>query len=260
VFVDSHCHLEFPDLLREIDAVVDRARAAGVTRMVSIGTRISRMGEVIGLAERFDGVFATVGLHPEHVAEEGEALSLRTLVEASAHPKVVGVGETGLDLHHNPETRAAQIDAFRLHIQAARETGLPIVVHTREADDDMIAVLRDEAGRGGFIGLIHCFSSGRQLAEVALEIGFMISLSGILTFKSAEALRDVVRDLPLDRLLVETDSPYLAPTPHRGKRCEPAYVVRTAEELARVKGVPLATIAAETTANFDRLFTKAKNE
>jgi len=260
VFVDSHCHLEFPDLLREIDSVVERARAAGVTRMVSIGTRISRASEVIGLADRFDGVFATVGLHPEHVGEEGDALTLEALVRATHHPKVVGIGETGLDLHHNPETRASQIAAFRIHIQAARDTGLPLVVHTRDADDDMIAVLREETERGGFTGLIHCFSSGRRLAEVALDIGFMISLSGIITFKSAAALREVVRDLPLDRLLVETDSPYLAPTPHRGKRCEPAYVVRTAEELARVKGLPLAMIAAQTSANFDRLFTKAGSE
>lgn len=260
MLVDSHCHLEFPDLLSEIDAVVERARAQGVTRMVSIGTRVSRAVEVIGLAERFPGVYASVGLHPEHVADEGDALTLETLLRAADHPKVVGIGETGLDLHYQPETREAQIVAFRLHIQAARETGLPVIVHTRDADADTIAVLRDEVSRGGFTGLIHCFSSSVELAEFALGIGFMISLSGILTFRSAEALREIVRDLPLDRLLVETDSPYLAPTPHRGKRCEPAFVRRTAEELARVKNLPLATIAAETSANFERLFTKAKSE
>lgn len=260
MFVDSHCHLEFPDLAREIDAVVARAHAAGVTRMVSIGTRLSRSEEVVALARRFDGVFATVGLHPEHVAEEGVDLTLEDLIRRAADPKVVGIGETGLDLHYSPETRDAQIAAFRVHIQAARETGLPVVVHARDADADTIAVLRDELARGPFTGVIHCFSSGVELADFAVESGLYISFSGILTFKSAAPLRAIARDLPADRLLIETDSPYLAPTPHRGKRCEPAFVVRTAEELARARGVPPAEIAATTSANFDRLFTRAKSE
>jgi len=255
MLVDSHCHLDFPDFADELDQVVARARRAGVVRMVTICTHLSRFADVRAIAERFDDVYCSVGVHPHEAAEEGVD-DPAALIEAAAHPRVVAIGESGLDYYYEHSPRAAQRRSFRAHIAAARETGLPLVVHTRDADADTIEILTDEWRKGAFDAVIHCFSTGRQVAEAALNMGFFISLSGILTFKAAEGLREIVRDLPLDRLLVETDAPYLAPIPNRGKRNEPAYVVHTAARMAREKGVEKALLAARTTENFFRLFNK----
>jgi TatD DNase family protein len=257
MLVDSHCHLDFPDFAPELDAVVGRARAAGVATCVSIGTKLSNFPRVLAVAERFDDVWCSVGVHP-HEAKVEPLDGADILVGHAKHPKVVGIGETGLDYYYEHSPRDAQIANFRHHIAAARTTGLPLIVHTRDADDDTIAVLEDEMGKGAFTGLIHCFTGTRRLAESALALGFCISASGIATFKNSGAIRDVLKDVPRDRLLVETDAPYLAPVPHRGKRNEPAFVAHTAAMLAELAGAAPDEIAAATTENFFRLFSKTK--
>jgi TatD DNase family protein len=256
MLVDSHCHLDFDAFAPELDAVVRRAREAEVKTCVSIGVTLAKFPNVLAVAERFDDVWCSVGIHP-HEAKVEPLDSEAPLVERAGHPKVVGIGETGLDFYYGHSPREAQIANFRHHIAAARRTGLPLIVHTRDADDDTIAILRDEMGRGAFCGVIHCFTGGRRLAEAALKLGFCISASGITTFKNSGPLREIFKDLPEDRLLVETDAPYLAPVPHRGKRNEPAYVAHTAAMLAELRGVELAKLAHATTENFFRLFGKA---
>lgn len=259
VLIDSHCHLDFPDFGPEVEEVVARAHGAGVGLMLTISTKVSEFDRVRAVAERFPHVYCTVGIHPHEAASEPET-DTATLVEMAKHPKVVGIGETGLDYFYEHSPREAQQRNFRAHIAAARETGLPLVVHTRDADEDTGEILAEEMGKGAFPGLLHCFSSGPQLAEKALEIGLYISLSGILTFKNAVELRETAAKVPMDRLLVETDAPYLAPVPKRGKRNEPSFVVHTAEKLAEVKGVSAAALADATTANFLRLFSRVPAE
>lgn len=263
MLVDSHCHLDFPQFADELDAVVDRARTAGVGRLLTICTNLDRLQRNLELVERFDAVYLAAGIHP-HEAGGAEDLTVDRLVEIARHPKLIGIGETGLDFFYDNSPRAAQEACFRIHIQAARETGLPLIVHTRDADARTIGLLREGgAGEGGdkpLRGVIHCFSSSRQLAEDAVEFGFYVSLSGILTFKRSDELRAIVRDLPLDRLLVETDAPYLAPVPKRGKTNEPSYVVHTAQVMAAVKGVTMAEITQTTTGNFLALFNKVPPE
>jgi TatD DNase family protein len=256
MLVDSHCHLDFPEFAPELDAVVARARAAGVGTCVSIGTTLEKFPQVRAIAERFPDVWCSVGIHP-HEAETELLSDAAPLIALAQHPRVVGVGETGLDFYYNHSPRAPQIANFRAHIAAARELKLPLIVHTRDADDDTIAVLENEMGKGTFTGLIHCFTGTKRLADAALAIGFSISVSGIATFKKSDELRAVLKDVPLDRLLVETDAPYLAPMPHRGKRNEPAFVAHTAAMLAGLKGVSADELARVTTDNFFRLFTKA---
>lgn len=256
MIVDSHCHLDFPDFAAELDQVVARARAAGVGRLVTIGTRVRRAGEVRAIAERFDDVFCSVGTHPHNAGEEADVTLDELLAEAD-HPKVVAIGEAGLDYHYDTAPREAQQAGFRRHIEAARRTGLPLVIHAREADDDVAAILEEESGKGAFGFVLHCFTAGPDLARRAVTLGGYVSFSGILTFKSGAPLRDIARGLPADRLLVETDAPYLAPNPWRGKRNEPSYVVETARILAETRGVSTDEIAALTTANFFRLFSRA---
>ena len=257
MLVDSHCHLDFETFDADREDVFARARSAGVGALVTICTRLSRFDEVLALAAPRPNVFCSVGIHPHQVAEE-ERATVGRLVDLARHPKVVGIGETGLDYFYDRSPRDDQKASFRAHIHAARETGLPLIVHTRDADDDMAAMLTEEAEQGAFPGVLHCFSSGRALAEAALGLGFYISLSGIVTFRNAEDLRAIARDLSLDRLLVETDSPFLAPVPLRGKRNEPAFVVHTAEAVAAIKGVTPEALARTTTDNFQRLFAKAQ--
>jgi len=263
MLVDSHCHLDFPDFAEDLDDIVARAREAGIGRMVTICTRPSELDGNLAIAERFEEVFCAVGVHPHNAASE-EPATVARLAAIAGHRKVVGIGESGLDYHYDHSPREQQQASFRTHIRAARETGLPLVVHTRSADDDTIRILREEGGGPGghgggdkpLRGVIHCFSSGRELAENAVEMGFYVSLSGILTFNRSDDIRAIVRDLPLDRLLVETDAPYLAPVPKRGKRNEPAFVAHTAARLAEVKGIGAAEAAERTTANFFALFDK----
>ena len=256
MLVDSHCHLDFPEFAPELDAVVARARAAGVGRMVTICTRLSKFDQVLKVAERFDDICCTVGVHPHEAAkEQGEDIA--RIVAIARNPKVVGIGETGLDYYYEHSPRDRQAVSFRAHIEAARRTGLPLIVHTRDADDDMAAILAGEMAKGAFTGVLHCFSSTRQLAEKAVEMGLYISLSGIVTFKKADELRETAKAVPLDRLLVETDAPYLAPVPMRGKRNEPAFVAHTAAAVATLRGMSPAELARRTTENFFRLFTRA---
>jgi TatD DNase family protein len=256
MLVDSHCHLDFPEFAPELDDVVARAKEAGVGVCITIGTTLKGFERVRAIAERFSNVYCSVGIHP-HEAKVEPLSDAAPLLERAAHPKVVGIGETGLDYYYGHSPREAQIANFRAHIAAARETGLPLIVHTRDAEDDTIAVLEDEIGNGAFTGLIHCFTGTPRLAEAALALGFYISASGIATFKKSDALRDTLKAVPLERLLVETDAPYLAPMPYRGKRNEPAYVANTAAVLAEVKGVAADALADATTDNFFRLFTRA---
>lgn len=257
MLVDSHCHLDFPDFAGELDDVLARARDAGISHMVTICTHLSKFEAVRAIAERYENVFCSVGIHPHEAGSERE-VSVAELVELAAHPKVVGIGETGLDFYYEHSPRDVQERQFRTHVRAARETGLPLIVHTREADDETVRVMHEEYAAGGpFPGLIHCFSGGRRLAEQALEMGFYISFSGIVTFKKAEELREVAAMVPRDRLLVETDSPYLAPAPNRGKRNEPAFTAFTAATVAECQGAGRDEIAEATTANFFRLFSKA---
>ncbi len=255
--VDSHCHLDFPELSGDADGVVSRARTAGVGHMLTIGTKITKFDGVLAMAERFDNVSCSVGIHP-HEAGVEPAMDVDKLTGLAEHPKVVAFGETGLDFFYEHSPRADQDRSFRVHIAAARESELPIIIHTRDADPETAAILDEEMGKGAFTGVIHCFSSGADLAAKALEHGLYISFSGIVTFKKAEALREVAKTVPLDRILVETDSPYLAPVPHRGKTNEPAYVAHTARVVADLKGISPEDLAAQTTANFFRLFSKAK--
>jgi TatD DNase family protein len=258
ILVDSHCHLDYyKEEDGELDAVVSRARAAGVATMVTIGTRISEFERVRQIAERYDDIYCTVGIHPHEAASE-PAVNVERLVELTKHPKVIGIGETGLDFYYDHSPRDRQIEVFRTHIAAAREAGLPLIVHSRGADAETAEILQSGASGGVLSGLIHCFSTTRQLSDKALKIGFLISLSGILTFKNAAELREIAQEIPIDRLLVETDAPYLAPVPHRGKRNEPAFVAHTANHLAELRGMAPADLAAATTANFFRLFTKVR--
>jgi TatD DNase family protein len=255
MLVDSHCHLDFPDYAGNVESVVARAQANGVGVCLSIGTELSRFPGVKKVAEQFPDVWCSVGVHP-HEAEK-ELLSDPTpLLAETGHPKVVGIGETGLDYYYEHALREAQKKNFRAHIEAGRTAGLPVIVHTRDADDDTIALLEEEMARAPFTGLIHCFTGTQKLADAALKLGLYISVSGIATFKNSSALRDVIKTVPLDRLLVETDAPFLAPMPHRGKTNEPAFVVHTAKLLAELKGVSESELAAATTENFFRLFTK----
>jgi TatD DNase family protein len=256
MLVDSHCHLDFPEFAPQLDAVVTRAQDAGVAVCVTIGTRLSGFERVHEIAERFPNVYCSVGIHP-HDAEKEPLPDASPLIERSQRAKVVGIGETGLDYYYEHAPRQAQIANFRAHIAAARETKLPLIVHTRDADDDTITVLREEMGNGAFTGVIHCFTGTRRLAEAALELGFFISASGIATFKKSDELRAVLRDVPADRLLVETDAPFLAPMPLRGKTNEPAFVAHTAAAMASLKGVSTVEFAQTTTDNFFRLFTRS---
>ena len=255
MLVDSHCHLDFPDFADELDEVVARGRAAGIGMMLTIGTSLSKFDGVLAIAERFDDIYCSVGVHPHQAGEEGQAAP-DALVSLAGHPKVVGIGETGLDYFYDKSPRPAQQANFRTHIEAARRTGLPLIVHSRDADREMAEILAEEQATGSYTGVMHCFSSGPELAEKALELGFYISLSGILTFNTAEGLREIAKTVPLDRLLVETDAPFLAPVPHRGHRNEPAYVTETAARLADLKDISVDELAAATTANFQRLFAK----
>jgi TatD DNase family protein len=255
MLIDTHCHLDFPTLSDDLSGVLARAAAAGVGRMITISTHVAKSDVYRALAERHDEVFFTVGTHP-HYADQGPDFTAEQIAELTEHPKCVGVGEAGLDYHYDKSPRAAQAKGLRTHIAAARMTQLPLVIHARAADDDMIAILEEEFAQGAFPAVLHCFSSGPELARRGLELGFYLSMSGILTFRASEELRDIARAAPLDRLLVETDAPYLAPVPHRGKRNEPAFVRHTAEVLAALKGVPPDVLAAATTANAERLFTR----
>jgi TatD DNase family protein len=253
MLVDSHCHLDFPDFGTERGAVIDRARAAGVDTMLTICTRLDEFDGVRAIAESYDGVWCSVGAHPHEAADHGGLLS-EQLVALASHPKVVGIGETGLDFHYDLSPRDIQDRVFRAHIAASQASGLPLIIHAREADPEIAQILAKERPPPG---VLHCFSSGRALAEEALELGFYISISGIVTFRNAEQLRAIVRDLPLDRVLVETDSPYLAPVPYRGKRNEPAFVAATATAVAMLKGIDPEELAKVTRENFFRLFAKA---
>ena len=259
MLVDSHCHLDFPDFDGDREEVLARAATAGVARMVTISTRVKRFEEVRTLAERWPELYCSVGTHPHNAAEELD-VSVNDLVRLSKHPKVVAIGEAGLDYHYENAPREAQAEGFRRHIAAARETQLPIVIHARDADADVASILEEEMGKGAFPGILHCFSSGRALARTGVELGLYVSFSGILTFNRTEELRAIARDVPADRLLVETDAPYLAPAPRRGKRNEPAFVAETARVLAEVRGVSVKEIASVTTDNFFRLFRKASRD
>jgi TatD DNase family protein len=254
MLVDSHCHLDFPDFAAEREAIIARARTAGVETMLTICTRLDEFDGVRAIAEAHDGIWCSVGAHP-HEAKDHATLAPQDLVGLIGHPKVVGIGETGLDFHYDLSPRDIQERVFRAHIAASRETGLPLVVHAREADDAVARILAEERPPPG---VMHCFSSGRALAEATLALGFYISISGIVTFRNADELRAIVRDLPLDRLLVETDAPYLAPVPYRGKRDEPAFVAATAAAVAALKGLEPQDLADITSANFFRLFGKAR--
>ena len=255
MLIDTHCHLDFPDFAPELDEVVARAQAAGVERMVTISTRVARHAVYEALSARFACVWHTVGTHPHQAGAEPDVPAAR-LVELSRHPRCVAIGEAGLDYHYDFSPRDVQRQVFLTHIAAARETGLPLVIHAREADEDMIDILTREHGRGAFGAILHCFSSGAELARVGVELGFHLSFSGMLTFKRSDDLRAVAAAAPLDRLLVETDAPYLAPDKWRGKRNEPAYVARTAEMLAEVHGVSTERMAQITSANARRVFAK----
>jgi TatD DNase family protein len=253
--IDSHCHLDFPDFAEELDAVVARARAAGIERMVTISTRVKKHAQVLAIAERFPDVFCSVGTHPHNAGEELD-ITAEELVRLSKHPKVVAIGEAGLDYRYDFSPREAQERGFRTHIAAARSTGLPLVIHAREADDDVARILEEEMEKGAFSAVLHCFTGSHDLALRAVALGHYVSFTGILTFKASDALRAIAAELPPDRIFVETDAPYLAPGRLRGKRNEPAYVVETAKTLAEVRGVSFEQIARQTTDNFFRLFHK----
>jgi TatD DNase family protein len=257
VLVDSHCHLDFPGLAEERDAVLGRARAAGVGAIQTIGTRLGTFEQVVAIAEANDGVYCSVGVHPHRAAKEPLDEPAQLLAWAE-HPKVIGIGESGLDYYYDHSPRDVQAAVFQLHIEAARQSGLPLIVHTRDADRDTADLLRAAMAEAPFTGVIHCYSSSPELGLAAVEMGLYLGLGGILTFKKSEQLRGTVRELPLERLLLETDAPYLAPEPFRGRRNEPAYVTHVAATLAEVRGLALAEIETATTDNFFRLFTKAQ--
>jgi TatD DNase family protein len=259
MLVDSHCHLDFPDFAAELDAVVARARAAGIGRMVTICTRVRKHAQVLAVAEKYPEIFCSVGTHPHNAHEELD-IDAKELIALTKNPKVVAIGEAGLDYHYDNSPRAAQAQGLRQHIAAARETGLPLVIHSRDCDADMARILEDETGKGAFPAVLHCFTGGRDLAFKAIELGHYVSFTGILTFKNSQGLRDIAAALPADRILVETDAPYLAPLPYRGKRNEPAYVVETAKVLAQTRGVTAEEIARATTENFFRLFNKVPRD
>ena len=257
MLVDSHCHLNYKGLVEDQPAVLARARARGVTTMLNISTREREWGDVIATAEREPDVWASVGIHP-HEADEHPAVDCARLVEMARHPRVVAIGESGLDYHYDHSDRAQQRTSFRAHIAASRETGLPLIVHTRDAEADTAAILADEMGKGAYPGVIHCFTASAEFAETALALGLYISISGIVTFKNAKDLQAVAATLPADRLLVETDAPFLAPVPHRGKPGEPAFVADTAAFLATLRGEDAEVLRERTSANFFRLFSKAR--
>lgn len=256
MLVDSHCHLDHPDFAARVPDVLERARAAGVARMVTISTHVGRFDVYRALAETNEAVFFTIGTHPHHAAEEPDVPASR-IAALSAHPRCVGIGEAGLDYHYTFSSPEVQQRVFRTHIAAARESGLPLVIHARDADEDMIGILGEEMGRGRFEAVLHCFSSGARLADVGVALGLYVSFSGIVTFKKSDELRRIASRVPRDRILVETDAPYLAPVPHRGHSNEPAYVAHTARVLAETVGLSPEELAALTTANFHRLFAKA---
>jgi TatD DNase family protein len=255
MLIDSHCHLDFPDFSAELDAVVARAEQAGIARLVTISTRVARHAGIVAIAERFPQVYCSVGTHPHNAHEELD-LTADDLVARTAHPKVVAIGEAGLDYHYDNSPRDAQERGFRNHIAAARSTGLPLVIHSRDADADMARILEEESGRGPFPAVLHCFTGSRDLAERAVALGHYVSFTGILTFKKSDELRAIAAALPAERILVETDAPYLAPGRHRGKRNEPAFVVETAQVLAQARGVSFDEIGRQTSENFFRLFHK----
>ncbi len=255
MLIDSHCHLNYKGLIDDQQNVLERARGAGIGLMLNIATRESEWDDVLGTALREPDVWATVGIHP-HEADDHGHVDTAKLVERAAHPRIVGIGETGLDYYYDHSDRDRQRRSFRAHIAAARETGLPLIVHTREAEEDTIAIMREEMEQGAYRGVIHCFTASGAFADQAMELGFYISISGIVTFKSARDLQETAARLPTDRLLVETDSPFLAPVPHRGRPCEPAFVADTARFLATLRGESVEALAAATTANFHRLFAK----
>lgn len=257
MLVDHHCHLDFPEFADDLAGIVARAKKAGVGTMVTISTRIRKFDQVRAVAERFDDVYCSVGTHP-HNADEELDIPASEIVRLSKHPKVVAIGEAGLDYYYKHATPAGQAEGFRNHIAAARETGLPLEIHTREADADTLAILEDEHAKGAFPAVLHCYTGGRDLALRAVDLGLYVSFSGVISFKKTEPLQEIARAVPLDRILVETDAPFLAPVPQRGKTNEPAYVVHTAAALARLRGVSEAEIARVTTDNFFRLYTKAK--
>lgn len=257
MLIDSHCHLNYKGLIEDQRNVLERARAAGVGLMLNIATRESEWDAVLGTALHESDVWATVGIHP-HEADEHPHIDTAKLVERAAHPRVVGIGETGLDYYYDHSDRDRQQKSFRAHIAAARETGLPIVVHTRDAEEDTLAILRDEMGKGTYSGVIHCFTASGAFADAAMALGLYISISGIVTFKNAKDLQETATRLPLDKLLVETDSPFLAPVPHRGKPCEPAFVADTARFLATLRGESIEQLTEATSANFLTLFSKVE--
>lgn len=257
MLVDSHCHLDFPDFAEDFDGVLSRAEDADIESILTICTHVTKFGQIRAIAEAHDHIWCSVGIHP-HEAESEPPVTGAELAELSAHPKCIGIGETGLDYFYGHSPKAEQQRNFRAHIEASQDTGLPLIVHARDADDDTIHILRETMTDGAFPGVIHCFTAGPELARVAVELGLYISISGIVTFKKAEDLRSTIADIPLDRLLVETDAPYLAPMPNRGKRNEPSFVQYTAAKVAEVKGVTPDDLARITTDNFYRLFSKAR--
>ncbi|GHA11900.1 LuxR family transcriptional regulator [Devosia pacifica] len=256
MLIDSHCHLDFDVLAEDIEGVLQRANDAGVDGMVTISTRVRNFSTYAALAERYENVWCSVGTHPHNAHEELD-VTVDELVRLSAHPRCVAIGEAGLDYHYDMSPREAQAEGFRNHISAARQTGLPLVIHSRQADEDMAEILEEETGKGAFPFILHCFSSGAELARRGLALGGYVSFSGIVTFRNAEEIREVARFVPEDRFLIETDAPYLAPVPHRGKSNEPAFVRHTAEHLAEARGVDLEAIGSQSTENFFRLFGKA---
>lgn len=253
---DSHCHLDFPDFADELPQIVERATAAGVSRMVTICTRLPAEPAVRAIAEQFAPIYYAAGTHPMSAAKE-QLASVEELVGIATHPKLIGIGESGLDYHYTADSKARQIDSLLVHIEAARQTRLPLIIHARDADQDMADILTKEYAAGAFTCVMHCFTSGRELAETALDLGFYLSMSGITAFPKSSELREIFAAAPPDRVLVETDAPYLAPPPNRGKRNEPAFVVNTARVGAEVFGMGYADFAAQTEANFERLFKKA---
>jgi len=255
MLIDSHCHLDFPDFAEDLDGIVARAAEAGIGRILTISTRVRRLDALLAIAERFPQVYCSVGTHP-HQADEEDGISASELIELSKHPRVVAFGEAGLDYFYQHGSRQAQERGFRTHIAAARATGLPLVIHTRDADDDCGRILEEEMAKGPFGAVLHCYTGGRELAMKAISLGLSISFTGILTFKKSQSLRDLAAELPADRIMVETDAPYLAPGKFRGKRNEPSYVIETAKVLAEARAVSLEEISRQTTENFFRLFNK----
>lgn len=255
MFIDSHCHLNYKDLVEDQAAVLKRARAAGVTAMLNISTRRSEWHDVVGVAEREPDVWASIGIHP-HEADMHPEIDAAALIKSAGHPRVIGIGETGLDYYYDKSDRDRQRTSFRAHIAASRQTGLPLIVHTRDAEQDTASILTSEMAAGAFSGVIHCFTASAEFARTALDLGLYISISGIVTFRNAMDLQAIAATLPEDKLLIETDSPFLAPAPHRGRPCEPAFVADTACALSKLRGVSLDSLAATTSANFRRLFGK----